>query len=63
VRNLLPLRRCRLGGSGVESAVDLKGVAADDLASETGSELDRQPRFTRPGGTAQAQERRTDLPC
>jgi hypothetical protein len=56
VRDARALLGGGLGGGCVEMAVDLQGVAADDLAAELFGELDRQAGLAGPGGTEDDEE-------
>jgi hypothetical protein len=47
---------CRLGGGGVEAAVELKRVAPDDLPAEALRQLDGQAGFSGSGGTQDDEE-------
>ena len=49
----------RLRGRGVEAAVDLERVATDDLAVERLRQQDRDLGFSRPGGSRDDEEART----
>jgi hypothetical protein len=51
-----PVLRRRLGGRRIESAIDLQGVAADDLSADDLRDPDRDPRLPGPGRAGDDQD-------
>jgi hypothetical protein len=56
VRDALPVLQGRLGGGHVEAAIDLEGVAADDLAAQELGETQCEVGLSGAGGAENRQQ-------